>query len=33
MKDKLKVAFTNDLDINVLDNDFYFLLFNHVADQ
>ncbi len=29
---KLKVEFTNELNVNVFDKDFYFLLFNRIAN-
>ncbi|MGN1201222.1 MAG: hypothetical protein ACI4R8_03045 [Candidatus Caccovivens sp.] len=32
MEEKLKVVFTNNLDISVLDKDFYQLLFARIVD-
>lgn len=32
MQEKIKVIFTNDLQLEILDNDFYILLFKHIVD-
>ena len=32
MQEKIKVIFTNDLHLEILDNDFYVLLFKRIVD-
>ncbi len=32
MKDKLQVVYTNELDISILDKDFYLMLFSAIVD-